>query len=420
MVAVPGSALIALVFAAGLAASPAWGVTLHQRDDFQDGTTQGWTSGGANPNPPSWVADGGPAGEGDGFLRVEGNGSSGSGGNLVAFNTEQWSGDYLDAGVGALRLRLRNLGSSELRIRLLLESPAGGLYAVDTAELAVGSGWQEAVLRLDPSHLAGPADPWAVLASVSKLRILHAPTTTGAEAVSGVLGLDDVTSLSTSPCEQAGLQGAAFGLCVAYCDALACDADGSATACQALAARYEARTGVLPPCTLPDLDRDGVEDELDNCPEEPNPDQQDQDADGFGDLCDNCPERSNPGQEDSFGEVGVGDACDCPCFTSAEVEDLVETLGDTAIYQDLACVDTRVVSKPLTFVAAVRRDGLDCASETPECSALAVEFTEDSVCQLNAPVPAPGITVQGIGAGQREACRVRIVTAAEASGLVCN
>ena len=86
------------------------GIEPLQRDDFQDGTTQGWTTGGANPNPPTWVSDGGPEGVGDGFLRVEGNGSSGAGGNLVAFNSAQWTGDYLAAGVTAIRADLRNLG----------------------------------------------------------------------------------------------------------------------------------------------------------------------------------------------------------------------------------------------------------------------------------------------------------------------
>jgi PKD repeat protein len=61
-------------------------------------------------------------------------------------------------------------------------------------------------------------------------------------------------------------------------------------------------------CSL-DSDDDGVEDDLDNCPNVYNPFQDDNDADGFGDLCDNCPDDYNPGQEDSDGD-GIGDICE--------------------------------------------------------------------------------------------------------------
>lgn len=70
------------------------------------------------------------------------------------------------------------------------------------------------------------------------------------------------------------------------------------------------------------LDRDGVPDGLDNCPDDHNPDQRDQDGDGAGDACDsdrdgdglvnesdNCADAPNPGQEDADGD-GTGDVCD--------------------------------------------------------------------------------------------------------------
>jgi hypothetical protein len=58
-----------------------------------------------------------------------------------------------------------------------------------------------------------------------------------------------------------------------------------------------------------DSDNDGVPDDEDNCPEDPNPGQQNSDNDSHGDVCDNCPLVDNEDQLDSNGN-GIGDACD--------------------------------------------------------------------------------------------------------------
>ena len=56
-------------------------------------------------------------------------------------------------------------------------------------------------------------------------------------------------------------------------------------------------------------DTDSYGDACDNCPDEDNEDQADIDVDGVGDVCDNCPDVYNPDQDDSDGD-GIGDACD--------------------------------------------------------------------------------------------------------------
>jgi len=224
-------------------------------------------------------------------------------------------------------------------------------------------------------------------------------------------------------CEDVGLERGAFGLCHAYCEVLDCDGPeprGSERACSRIASNFARQThGASLPCELADSDGDGAVDDADNCPQTPNPDQADLDADAVGDACDNCPDVANPEQLDSFGDVGVGDACDCPCFSRADVGALLVSLEDPAVYAAPLCVDTRP-GKPLTLVATTRLDGAPCATESNDCSALAVTFTEDNACQLNSPAPADQVEVQGISDAQLGACRDAILDAADGAGLACN
>jgi hypothetical protein len=224
-----------------------------------------------------------------------------------------------------------------------------------------------------------------------------------------------------SACSDAGLTGKAWGVCAAYCEELDCDGESplaTPIACTRLDRVFERLTsGALLPCE--DDDADGVEDVLDNCPAHPNAEQSDGDLDGVGDACDNCPAQANPLQEEGFGDPTRGDACDCPCFSTDVVTALVLTLDDAATYEGLLCIDTRVNSKPLTAVRAERSDGASCGATSADCSALAIEFTEDQICQLNPPAPAASLTVS-ISEAQREACRVNLLAAAASVDLPCN
>jgi hypothetical protein len=84
-----------------------------------------------------------------------------------------------------------------------------------------------------------------------------------------------------------------------------------------------------------DSDGDGVADDDDDFPDDPNEDT-DTDGDGVGDNSDNCVEDANPGQEDSDAN-GKGDVCDpMPLVYSAKgyagegTEDGVSYTGQTA------------------------------------------------------------------------------------------
>jgi gliding motility-associated-like protein len=60
---------------------------------------------------------------------------------------------------------------------------------------------------------------------------------------------------------------------------------------------------------ITDIDADGIDDAIDNCPSTPNADQADTDGDGVGDVCDNCINTSNATQLDTDGD-GIGNDCD--------------------------------------------------------------------------------------------------------------
>ena len=97
------------------------------------------------------------------------------------------------------------------------------------------------------------------------------------------------------------------------------DADGVGNACDLCV--FDAFVGAVGT----DTDGDGVADRCDNCPLLDNADQADAELDGTGDACDVCPDTVDPAQLDGD-EDGWGDACDgCQYLATA---DNVDTDGD--------------------------------------------------------------------------------------------
>lgn len=119
-----------------------------------------------------------------------------------------------------------------------------------------------------------------------------------------------------------------------------------------------------------DLDLDGVYNAEDNCPQTPNPAQDDMDNDSVGTLCDNCPETYNPDQADSDSN-GVGDACDFECGDAnadgaVNVSDAVHVInyvfagGDPPPFMDAAdvnCDETVNVSDSVWIINYVFAGG---------------------------------------------------------------
>lgn len=170
-----------------------------QSDDFEGGTTLGWSVGPVSAVPPEVITSDGPGGSTDAYLLLRATGVQGPGGRLVAFNAGSWAGDYLEAGVSAITMQVRNLGTSDLALRLILE---GGTFetvaTLEAVSLPAGSGWMDVTFSLAPAALGG-GNFQNVMGDVTALNLVHSPGFVTARSqtpnVAAVLGVDNVTAV---------------------------------------------------------------------------------------------------------------------------------------------------------------------------------------------------------------------------------
>ena len=181
---------------AGLTALPAGAVSLGLTDSFSGGVSAGWTTGANSPNPPTGVASGGPAGTGDGFLRIDSSGASGPGGRLVVFSSGPWAGNYTAAGITGITMDVKNLGATDLSLRLYFENALTSAFSLQAIALPAGSGWTPVRFDIQLPALSGAAA--ATLASAVDFRIYHHPSA-GVPQVSpfiaASLGIDNVSAV---------------------------------------------------------------------------------------------------------------------------------------------------------------------------------------------------------------------------------
>jgi hypothetical protein len=107
--------------------------------------------------------------------------------------------------------------------------------------------------------------------------------------------------------------------------------------------------------------------------------------------------------------LGVGDACDCPCFATDDA---------IAIATDPTCEPFCFVSPP----AGLNLTGIQCSTSRPDFSVVVEEFTDfggEPLCQNNLPLPDESLTVTGLSDSQVQACRSYVFEAAEDTGLEC-
>ncbi len=166
-------------------------------NDFEDGTTQGWSNGGSSPNPPTNVPDGGPGGAGDGFLEEISSGGAGPGSRMVVFNREsEWLGNY--SVVSDFTFDAKVPTNEDLFIRVAIEggSDETSICTTNAVTVPAQSDWNNYFLSLDPSAftiIGGDNTIEETLADVTEIRIIHStdPAFIG-ESIDATLHLDNI------------------------------------------------------------------------------------------------------------------------------------------------------------------------------------------------------------------------------------
>jgi len=184
--------------------APLHAATLFVTEDFESGFTP-WGVAAIHPTPPFILENLGPEGGGDAALIASSSGGTGPGSRLAIFVTNltssAWTGDFLDAGITAIRVDLRNADDSNLTIRAAVNGP-GGWFISDAAAVTTGSGWNRFTFDLSPSSLTADAantdsDLAATLGEVTQLRLYHQPADDDHRGAAGnaTLRIDNITAI---------------------------------------------------------------------------------------------------------------------------------------------------------------------------------------------------------------------------------
>lgn len=194
------SIVMTLVSLAGIASA----VTIGQFDNFEDGSLQNWTQGINNGLLSNGSAT--PTSSLGLFVETTGN-TTGPGHNLVVFNSTQWAGDYLAAGVTGIEFDALAGTLDDHFVRVAIDGAGGRFVTTDIFITAPAAPFPSPIsFSLAPQDLTavGGTDVMATLADVTQLRILHNPVaafegeTVGADPLSPVVGqlfVDNITAV---------------------------------------------------------------------------------------------------------------------------------------------------------------------------------------------------------------------------------
>ena len=151
-------------------------------DDFEDGSVKGWVVGQTSPFQPRNVADGGPLGAGDSYLRLHSSGDNNQpGSRVVVLNRNRiWTQDLNQRGITRIEFDVLNLNSpTPLQLRFAFYSLGPNGFASTNPVLVPASPrWQHVVMPFSPSAMTNVGTmPWAdVLKHFEEVRILSSAT----------------------------------------------------------------------------------------------------------------------------------------------------------------------------------------------------------------------------------------------------
>ena len=175
---------ISRCLSAALIASSAGAIEPGQIDTFDDGFTNGWRIGprASVSQQPTSEPDCGATGMGDRCLRVFSTGMGDQASRMAVFNSQQWAGNYLAAGVIGIRMRARNaLFFDNLELRVRLERGVGGgsqnadfVLSRESVSLVPQADYVTATFLFDAERFTGDANELnVVLENVTKLWLFH-------------------------------------------------------------------------------------------------------------------------------------------------------------------------------------------------------------------------------------------------------
>lgn len=167
---------------------------------------EGWQKGNVDPTYLATVSSGGPAGAGDAYMRSVADGG-GSFGRLTVFNAQQWSTNFITAGVTSVRMDLLNDGAVPLTIRIGLRNVgAAGYISTTPFSLPVGGGWQTAEFPISEAGMTAVNSPSSFSSFLAtggfQFRILNASATSNlnGDSVVSTLGVDNITAVPEPSC----------------------------------------------------------------------------------------------------------------------------------------------------------------------------------------------------------------------------